>query len=236
MKKFILFCLLFCGVTAKAHEISAPLVDTQLVFILDRSGSMGGLESDTIGGFNAMLEKQKKEKGLAFVTTVLFDHKYELLHNRIPLEKVSPITEKEYFVRGNTALLDAIGKTIVNVKQQQKASEKMKSERVLFVIITDGMENASQEFKLDKVKQLITEQQKKQEWEFLFLGANIDAINTAESFGIDKSRAVEYISDSQGTQMNYKAVNSAVQEVRRGKQLDESWKAEIEADVKERKK
>lgn len=239
MKKWIVLCLALCSFGAKAEakkEIVAPKTKTELVFILDRSGSMSGLESDTIGGFNSMLEKQKQESGEAFVTTVLFDNQYEVLHNRVALGEVKPITDKEYFVRGSTALLDAIGKTISNVKNKQAKLEKAKSDKVLFVIITDGQENSSQEFNLTKVKNLITEQKEKSDWEFLFLGANIDAISTAESFGIDRAKAVEYLSDSQGTQKNYKVLNKAVKEVRSGKKLDENWKAEIEEDVKSRKK
>ena len=212
----------------------------ELVFILDRSGSMSGLESDTIGGFNSVLEKQRKAKdknGQINVTTALFDNEYELLHNKIPIQEVKPLTEKEYFVRGSTALLDAIGKTISQVKaEQNKLNSKEKSGKVLFVIITDGMENASKEYTVNAIKKLINEQKEKENWEFLFLGANIDAIKTAESFGIDGSRAAQYKSDSIGTQNNYKSINNAVEEFRLNNELKDSWKKEIEEDVKKRGK
>ena len=186
-----------------------------VVFILDRSGSMGGLESDTIGGFNSMLEKQRKIEGKAFITTVLFDDQYELLHDRVNIAKVNNITEKEYFVRGSTALLDAIGKTIAKEKAiQDTLGKNEKADKVLFVIITDGLENASREYNSSTVKKLIETQKEKYGWEFLFLGANIDAIETASAIGISAERAVNYNSDSVGTQLNYKSLNNAVSEVR----------------------
>ena len=211
------------------------LKDVELVFILDRSGSMQGLESDTIGGYNSMLLKQKKEKtGKVSVTTVLFDDQYELLYNQVPIDKIAPMTEKEYYVRGSTALLDAIGKTIMQIKANQE--KKGNSEKVLFVIITDGMENASREYRLDTVKKLIEERKEKDRWEFLFLGANIDAIGTAGRLGIDSSRAAQYKSDKQGTVKNYEVLNEAIKEVRSGNELKDSWKKEIEEDVKNRGK
>jgi von willebrand factor type A domain-containing protein len=207
--------------------------DVELVFILDRSGSMGGLESDTIGGYNSMLSKQKKEKtGKVSVTTVLFDDQYELLYNQIPIEKVSPMTEEEYYVRGSTALLDAIGKTVMQVKSNQDKKEI--KDKVLFVIITDGMENASREYRTEQVKKLIEERKEKDNWEFLFLGANIDAIGAAQNIGIDSSRAVRFKSDKKGTVKNYEVLNEAIKEVRNGYQLNDSWKNEIEEDVKNR--
>ena len=207
--------------------------DVELVFILDRSGSMGGLESDTIGGYNSMLSKQKKEKtGKVSVTTVLFDDQYELLYNQVPIEKVSPMTEKEYYVRGSTALLDAIGKTVMQVKSNQDKKEI--KDKVLFVIITDGMENASREYRTEQVKKLIEERKEKDNWEFLFLGANIDAIGAAQNIGIDSSRAVRFKSDKKGTVKNYEVLNEAIKEVRNGYQLNDSWKNEIEEDVKNR--
>ena len=209
--------------------------DVELVFILDRSGSMGGLESDTIGGYNSMLSKQKKEKtGKVSVTTVLFDDQYELLYNQVPIEKVSPMTEEEYYVRGSTALLDAIGKTVMQVKANQDKKEI--KDKVLFVIITDGMENASREYRVEQVKKLIEERKEKDKWEFLFLGANIDAIGTAGRLGIDSSRATQYKSDKQGTVKNYEVLNEAIKEVRSGNELKDSWKKEIEEDVKNRGK
>ena len=208
-----------------------------VVFILDRSGSMGGLESDTIGGFNSMLEKQRKIEGKAFITTVLFDDQYELLHDRVNIAKVNNITEKEYFVRGSTALLDAIGKTIAKEKAiQDTLGKNEKADKVLFVIITDGLENASREYNSSTVKKLIETQKEKYGWEFLFLGANIDAIETANTIGINAERAVNYKSDSIGTKKNYDTLNKAVEEVRSGKDLDKNWKADIEADYNERNK
>lgn len=207
--------------------------DVELVFILDRSGSMGGLESDTIGGYNSMLSKQKKEKtGKVSVTTVLFDDQYELLYNQVPIEKVSPMTEEEYYVRGSTALLDAIGKTVMQVKANQDKKEI--KDKVLFVIITDGMENASREYRADQIKKLIEERKEKNNWEFLFLGANIDAIGAAKDLGIDSSRAVRFKSDKKGTAKNYEVLNEAIKEIRGGYQLNNSWKNEIEEDVKNR--
>ena len=207
----------------------------ELVFILDKSGSMGGLESDTIGGFNSMLEKQKKAKNRnTYVTTVLFDNEYKLLYSHIPIKEMKPLTENEYSPGGTTALLDAIGKTISQVKSEQiKLSNKDKAKKVLFVIITDGMENASKEYNITTVKRLIETQKNTEKWEFIFLGANIDAIGTAQNLGIERSRAVQYKSDSIGTQNNYKAVERAIDGVRAG-HLDESWKIEIEKDVKNR--
>ena len=208
-----------------------------VVFILDRSGSMGGLESDTIGGFNSMLEKQRKIEGKAFITTVLFDDQYELLHDRVNITKVNNITEKEYFVRGSTALLDAIGKTIAKEKAiQDTLGKNEKADKVLFVIITDGLENSSREYNSTTVKKLIETQKEKYGWEFLFLGANIDAIETANTIGINAERAVNYKSDSIGTKKNYDTLNKAVEEVRSGKDLDKNWKADIEADYNERNK
>ena len=207
--------------------------DVELVFILDRSGSMGGLESDTIGGYNSMLSKQKKEKtGKVSVTTVLFDDQYELLYNQVPIEKVSPMTEEEYYVRGSTALLDAIGKTVMQVKENQDKKEI--KDKVLFVIITDGMENASREYRVEQIKKLIEERKEKDNWEFLFLGANIDAIGAAKDLGIDSSRAVRFKSDKKGTAKNYEVLNEAIKEIRGGYQLNDSWKNGIEEDVKNR--
>jgi len=208
---------------------------TELVFILDKSGSMAGLEADTIGGYNAMLKKQQKAEGEAIVTTVLFDHEYDLLHDRINVRGISPITEKDYEVGGTTALLDAIGlsiQKIVNVQKRTREDER--AEKVLFVITTDGMENASREFTADKIKKMVQFQKEKFGWEFLFLGANIDAISTAERFGIDEDFAVEYHADGEGTQLNYEAVNEAVVNLRSGKKIDRSWKKGIERDYNRR--
>ena len=210
---------------------------TELVFILDRSGSMAGLEADTIGGFNAMLAKQKKAEGEAIVTTVLFDHQYELLHDRINVKGISPMTDEDYEVRGTTALLDAIGFTIQKiVNVQKKTSEEERAEKVLFVITTDGMENASHEFTADKIKKMVQHQKVKYGWEFLFLGANIDALTTAAKFGIEEDFAVDYHSDEVGTQLNYEAVNEAVSNIRSGKKIERNWKEGIERDYSRRSK
>lgn len=233
MKKWLLLLLSFQWAYAENKTAISEATTTDMVFILDRSGSMSGLERDTIGGFNSLLNKQKQDKkNEAWLTTVLFDHDYELLHHRVPLQSVSEITEKEYFVRGNTALLDAIGKTIIQIKNDVKDK---KNHRVLFVIITDGEENSSKEFTLKKVKDLVEAQQKEQ-WEFLFLGANIDAISVANSVGISAQKAATYKADGAGTQKNYEAVNQAFMMMRSGKELDESWKKEIEQDVEKRGK
>lgn len=235
---FLLITVFIFSMAENNNKISIPKEEKsmELVFILDRSGSMGGLESDTIGGYNSMLEKQKNGKtGKVNVTTVLFDDKYELLHDRIPIKEIKPITDKEYFVRGNTALLDAIGKTVSHIKSEQNKLEKeKKSEKVMFIIITDGMENASKEYTVKAVKEIIETQKNKEKWEFLFLGANIDAIGTAESYGIESSRAVQYKSDSRGTINNYEVLEKAIEKVREGNELDEKWKKEIEEDVKNR--
>jgi len=210
---------------------------TELVFILDKSGSMSGLESDTIGGYNAMLEKQKKEPGEAIVTTVLFDDDYELLHDRINIKGISPMTEKEYYVGGCTALLDAIGKSIhkiVNV--QRRTRDDQQADKVMFVITTDGLENASREYTYEKIKKIIEHQKTKYGWEFIFLGANIDAIATAARFGISADRAANYHADSEGTLLNYQAVSNVVSELRANKPIDASWKESIEADFKNRSK
>lgn len=207
----------------------------ELVFILDRSGSMSGLESDTIGGYNAMLEKQKKEQGEAVITTVLFDDKYELLHDRINLKGIEPITDKEYFVRGSTALLDAVGKTINKIGNVQKhTAEDQRAEHVMFVITTDGMENASREFSYEKIRQMIERQKSKYGWEFIFLGANIDAVAAAERFGISKDRASNYNADSEGTLLNYEVISETVSCMRSNRVISEDWKDRIEKDFKKR--
>ena len=210
---------------------------TQLVFILDRSGSMSGLETDTIGGYNSMLLKQKKEEGKALITTILFDDNYEILHDSINIKEVLKITENDYFVRGSTALLDAIGKTITKIGNEQKLINKdQKADKVLFVITTDGMENASNEYSYSKIKKMINLQKEKHEWEFIFLGANIDAIDTAKKFGIDRDRAVNYHSDKKGTKLNYEVLNKTVSEYRMNKCIDPKWKEEIDNDYIKRSK
>ncbi len=209
----------------------------EIIFILDRSGSMAGLESDTIGGYNAMLKKQQKEPGEALVTTVLFDDQYRLLHDRTDIQAILPLTEKEYEVGGCTALLDAIGKTILKIANSQKhIADSHRSDRVLFVITTDGMENASREFTLSQIRQMIETHKVQYNWEFLFLGANIDAVATAREFGISADRAANYHPDSAGTELNYMAVSEAVSEMRATGHMDASWKKKIDEDFKKRGK
>lgn len=208
---------------------------TELVFILDRSGSMAGLESDTIGGYNALLKKQQAEPGDAIVTTVLFDDDYQLLHDRVNIKGIRPITEQEYFVRGSTALLDAIGKTIHKIGNAQRyASDEKRAEKVMFVITTDGMENASKEYSCKRINAMVERQKLKYGWEFIFLGANIDAIATAAKFGISADRAANYHADGEGTILNYEAVSDAVSELRSNRSIDADWKARIDADYQQR--
>lgn len=207
---------------------------TELVFVLDRSGSMSGLEADTIGGFNGMLEKQKKVEGKAYVSTVLFDDWSEVLHDRLPIEAVKNMTDKDYSVRGCTALLDAIGGAIHHIENIHKyAREEDVPERTLFVITTDGMENASHIYTSEKVKRMI-EQKKELGWEFLFLGANIDAVETAARIGIDKDFAVDYHCDDVGTAVNYEALSDAIEGFRCNKALTGMWKRKIERDYASR--
>lgn len=210
---------------------------TELVFILDKSGSMAGLESDTIGGYNAMLSKQQKEPGEAIVTTVLFDDEYELIHDRINIKGINPITEKEYFVGGCTALLDAIGKTIHKIDNAQKHTKKEhRAGKVMFVITTDGMENASREYTYEKIRKMIERQKEKHNWEFIFLGANIDAISTAKRFGISEDRSANFHADSEGTRLNYQIVSEVISDLRADKPIDHSWKQKIEEDFSSRRK
>lgn len=207
----------------------------ELVFILDRSGSMGGLENDTIGGYNAMLKKQKKEVGDAVITTVLFDDQYELLHDRILISGVREISEKEYFVRGTTALLDAIGKTIHKIGNAQKnTTEDERAEKVLFIITTDGQENASRAYSYEKIKTLIERQQEKYGWEFIFLGANIDAVAEAGRFGIRADRAANYHADHEGTELNFTVMSEAISELRVSRCISTDWKRQIDKDFDKR--
>ena len=206
------------------------------MFILDRSGSMAGLEADTIGGFNAMIEKQQKEDGDAWVSTVLFDNCSEVLHDRVALQRIAPMTEKNYYVRGCTALLDAVGKAIHHIGNVHKyAREEDRPEKTLFVITTDGMENASREYTYDRVKAMIRRQKEKYGWEFLFLGANIDAAKEATRFGISEDRAANYHADRQGTAVIYEAVSEAVCSVRASRPMA-SWKKKIDQDFNGRSK
>ena len=210
---------------------------TELVFIIDRSGSMHGLESDTIGGFNSMIEKQKKEDGKAYVTTVLFDTEETVLHDRMEINNVSPMTDKDYYAGGCTALFDAVGNAVEHIASIHKyARREDVPGNTMFVIITDGMENASRKFSKRKLRELIESQKKKCGWEFVFIGANIDAVETAEDFGIDKECAVDYIADSKGTQLVYDAVCENVSNVRSGAGMDSAWSASIKRDYRSRKK
>lgn len=208
---------------------------TELVFILDKSGSMGGLVSDTIGGYNAMLEKQQAVDGECHITTALFDDTYELLHDRIDIRAVRPITTNEYFVGGSTALLDAIGMTIQKIANAQKhTAEEYRAEKVIFIIITDGLENASRSYSSDMIKSLIERQKMKYGWEFIFLGANIDSVRTARNIGIQQDRAVDYVADSEGVKLKYATMNNAVAEFREKAMISDQHFETLREDVKKR--
>lgn len=208
---------------------------TELVFILDKSGSMTGLESDTIGGYNSMLEKQKQVQGECAVTTVLFDHGYELLHDRIDIRAVAAITEEEYQVGGSTALLDAMGITINKIRNvQKKTAEKYRAEKVMFVIITDGQENSSREYSVDKIKAQVEQHQQQYGWEFIFLGANMDALEVARHYGISADRAQSYHADKVGVGLNFSVISETVAEFRKSGEVSDSWKEKIEGDYKRR--
>ncbi len=201
---------------------------TEMVFILDRSGSMAGLEDDTIGGFNAMVRKQQKEEGKAFLSAVLFSDRSTVIYDRVDIEKVEPMNDRQYQVGGCTALLDAVGEAIRHIRNVHKyAREEDRPAKTVFVITTDGMENASREYDHKKVSGMIREQQEKG-WEFLFLGANIDAVAAARDLGIREDMAVEYEADSEGTELNFEVVSGAIGSLRRREVLDASWKADIE--------
>lgn len=207
---------------------------TEVVFILDRSGSMGGLEADTIGGYNSMIAKQKKEEGEALISTVLFDDKVEVLYDRVPLNKVENITDKQYYVRGCTALLDAVGGAIRHIGNVHKyAREEDVPEKTIFIITTDGMENASREYGYDKVRKMVERQKEKYNWEFIFLGANIDAVEVANRFGVDKNRAVRYECDSAGTALNFQVMNKIVTCARSARSADAMESALDSADMLE---
>lgn len=217
---------------------------TEVVFILDRSGSMRGLEGDTIGGFNSMIDKQKAEEGEALISTVLFDGESEVIYDRVPIGKVEPMNSYQYYVRGCTALLDAIGSAIHHIGNVHKyARDEDRPEKTLFIITTDGMENASKKYGYSNVRKMIERQKEKYNWEFIFLGANIDAVEVAGRFGVDKSRAVTYECDSEGTRLNYSVMSKMVSAVRRsapqsvGSMLDDcDMLAEINDDYKKRHK
>ena len=210
---------------------------TELVFILDRSGSMSGLEDDTIGGFNSMIQKQKREPGEAYVSTVLFDNVSEVIHDRIDIQKIEPLTRNQYYVRGSTALLDAVGSAIHHIGNVHKyAREEDRPEKTLFVITTDGMENASVKYSYEKVRSMIERQKEKYGWEFIFLGANIDATKEAARFGIRADRAANYNADSKGTAIIYEAVCDAVCSVRASQPMSAKWKQKVDEDYKKRGK
>ena len=184
---------------------------TELVFIIDRSGSMQGLEPDTIGGFNSLIAKQKQEKGESYVSVVLFDDQTEVLYDRVDIRKVEPMTDRQYYVRGCTALLDAVGGAVRHIANVHKyAREEDVPEKTLFIITTDGMENASRRYGFDEVRRMVEHEKEKYHWEFLFLGANMDAISVAGNFGIKASRAVSYENDRAGTQLNWEVMSKAV--------------------------
>lgn len=216
---------------------------TEIIYILDRSGSMGGLESDTIGGFNSMMEQQKKTGEKAVVSTVLFDDVCEVIHDRVPIEKVEKMTDKQYYVRGCTALLDAVGGAIHHIGNVHKyAREEDRPEKTIVVITTDGMENASCKYSRDKIEKMVKRQQKKYGWEFIFIGANIDAYAEAQKYGIRRDRTVNYVCDDIGTANVYAGVSKAVCSVMMADSLCEvegcldnsDWDEEINADYQRR--
>ena len=210
---------------------------TEMVFILDRSGSMGGLEADTIGGFNSMIERQKKEEGECLVSVVLFDHYIDVLYDRIPLADMPVMTEKEYFTRGSTALLDALGGAIHHIGNVHKyAREEDRPAKTVFVITTDGMENSSIHYKARKVKEMVKHEQEKYGWEFLFLGANIDAIEVANAYGLKKGRAVRYHNDKEGIGLNYSVLSETIATFREKGFVEENWEEKIRKDYVDRKK
>ena len=210
---------------------------TEIVFILDRSGSMGGLEEDTIGGFNAMIEKQKKEPGEAVISTVIFDNVSEVIHDRVDVQQIPLMTREDYWVRGCTALLDAVGDAIHHIGNVHKyAREEDRPEKTICVITTDGMENASRRYNYHRVRKMIQRQKEEYGWEFLFLGANIDAAKEAARFGISEDRAADYHADSKGTSVIYETVGEAIRHVRTGKAMSSGWKARIDEDYRSRSK
>jgi uncharacterized protein YegL len=208
---------------------------TEIVFILDKSGSMAGMEKDTIGGFNAMLEKQKREEGNALISTILFNGSCTVIHDRVNVNQIHPLSEKEYQVSGCTALLDAIGGAIHHISTVHRYARKEDvPEHTLFVITTDGMENASKRYTKEAIQNMIS-RQKEKGWQFLFLAANIDAAETASWYGIDEDHAVNYRCDEAGTELNYEVVSDAIVNVRRGRKLSSGWKSRIEKDYQTRK-
>lgn len=210
---------------------------TEIVFVLDRSGSMSGLEEDTIGGFNSMLKKQKSETGEANVTTILFDDKYQILHDHLNIKGIKPITKDEYYVGGSTALLDAMGRTINKIINIIKnTSENERADKVIFIVITDGMENSSHEYNGQMIRKMVQYEEKAYGWEFIFLGANIDAFATAQSFGFRKEHISNYCPDGAGTVLNYEVLSNAIGQVRCGKSISDDWNQKINEDYKKRGK
>lgn len=209
---------------------------TEMIFILDKSGSMSGLESDTIGGFNAMIEKQKDLEGQARVSTVLFNHNINILHDREDIQDIKAMTKFDYRPSGMTALLDALGHSIKHIKEKYTDTlREDRPEKVIFVITTDGLENSSKDYNYRNIKELISFTQEKYEWEYIFLGANIDAIHEASKFGIRPDRAARYHSDKRGTELNYHSLNEAITSFRKESRLDSHWKKDIDSDYKNRK-
>lgn len=209
---------------------------TEIVFIMDRSGSMSGLESNTIGGFNATIEKQKKEPGEALISTVLFDDKSEVLYDRVNLEKIEPMTDKQYFVRGSTALVDALGGAIHHIGNVHKyARDEDRPEKTVFIITTDGYENSSHRYDAAQVRAMVERQKRKYGWEFIFLGANIDAIETARHYGIDEDRAANFVNDEMGIEVMCRAESAVISDIRKGRARNRNWKKEVEADYKKRR-
>lgn len=207
----------------------------EMIFILDRSGSMQGLEKDTIGGFNSMIEKQKELKGDAIVSTVLFNHDFKVLHNRIKIKDVMPMTDKDYYVSGTTALLDAVGRSIHKIDNIFKHIPKeFQANKVIFVITTDGMENSSVEYNYQSLKKMIEAKKENNNWEFIFLGANIDAVKVASKFGINENRTANYHADEIGTKLNYETISKTISSLRMHNKLDEKWKEDIDKDYNKR--
>ena len=208
---------------------------TEMVFILDRSGSMAGLEADTIGGFNSMIERQRKEPGEALVSTVLFSNTSRVIHDRVDIRKIEPLTDKQYYVEGCTALIDAMGQAIHHIGNVHKyAREEDRPEHTIFVITTDGMENASRRYSSDEVKKIVERQKNKYGWEFLFLGANIDAVETAGRYGIGADRAVTFLNDREGVALNYRTVGQTIRKMRASVAVGAEWKEDIDEDIRKR--
>lgn len=228
--------ILLFSTVSQGKSVIETTKDTEvldLVFILDKSGSMSGFESDTIGGYNSVLAENRNKKGKTFITTILFNDKTKILHNREPISKISNLTLEDYSVDGYTALLDAIGEGIEKMRENRKVT---KNNNVLFVIITDGEENKSKKYNHEKIKAMIKSAETEDKWDFIFLGANIDAISEAENIGIKGSNATGYIQDGTGYDKAYRAVNKAVESKQMAAPISEDWKQEVEADAKERKK